>query len=106
MSHKPWSTEESELIKTLYLSTSKEELLQLLPRRTWQDIEQKAFNLGVRGRSFQSNSLRGNAAKYTINSDFFVEWSQDLAYVLGYIIGDGNINKSLTTLTIVSIDKD
>jgi hypothetical protein len=106
MSHKPWSTEESELIKTLYLSTSKEELLQLLPRRTWQDIKQKAFNLGVRGRSFQSNSLRGNAAKYTINSDFFVEWSQDLAYVLGYIIGDGNINKSLTTLTIVSIDKD
>lgn len=105
MSYKRWSTEESELIKTLYISTSKEELLQMLPRRTWEDIKQKAHNLGARGRSYHSNSQRGNAAKYTINSDFFAEWSQDLAYVVGYVIGDGNINKSLTTLTIVSIDK-
>ncbi len=106
MSHKPWTTEECELIKTFYLRASKEELLQLFPQRTWVDIKQKAHNLRVIGRSSQSHLARGNAAKYTINLDFFAEWSQDLAYVLGYIIGDGNINKLLTTLTIVSTDKD
>ena len=106
MSYKPWTWEECELIKTFYLSASKEELLKLLPQRTWVDIKQKAYNSRVVGRLPQDHLVRGNAAKYTINVNFFAEWSQDLAYVLGYILGDGNINKLLTTLTIVSKDKE
>jgi hypothetical protein len=106
MSYKPWSKEETELIKTHYLTAPKAELLRLLPRRTWQDITQKAYKIGITGRSFQFDPLRGNAAKYTINIDFFAEWSQDLAYVLGYVIGDGNVDELLTRLTIVSKDKD
>ncbi len=72
MSYKPWSKEETELIKTHYLTAPKAELLRLLPRRTWQDITQKAHNMGITGRSFQVDPQRGNAAKYTINIDFLL----------------------------------
>ena len=106
MSYKPWSKEESGLIKTHYLTAPKAELLRLLPRRTWQNITQKAYDMGITGRSFQVDPQRGNAAKYTINIDFFAGWSQDMAYVLGYVIGDGNVDELLTRLTIVSKDKD
>ena len=106
MSYRPWSKEETGIINTHYLTAPKAELLRLLPRRTWQNITQKAYDMGITGRSFQVDPLRGNAAKYTINIDFFAEWSQDMAYVLGYVIGDGNVDALLTRLTIVSKDKD
>ena len=31
--------------------------------------------------------------RYEINTDFFKNWSQDTAYVLGYIYADGNLAK-------------
>lgn len=42
--------------------------------------------------------------KYSINENFFSEWSSNMAYILGVIASDGNLSKSKFRLTISSID--
>lgn len=48
--------------------------------------------------------------KHTVNEDFFKIWSPDMAYVLGFIFADGNINwkpeKSYRALTITTAERD
>lgn len=48
--------------------------------------------------------------KNTVNDDFFKTWAPEMAYILGYIFADGNINwkpeKSYRALTITSAEKD
>lgn len=46
--------------------------------------------------------------KYPITIDFFKQWSSEMAYILGFIISDGNICKSgrAHLLQIASDDKD
>lgn len=48
--------------------------------------------------------------KNTVNDDFFKTWTPEMAYILGYIFADGNINwkpeKSYRTLTITASEKD
>ena len=47
--------------------------------------------------------------KYNVNEAFFEKWSPDMAYTLGYIYADGNLNDSPYTrgkyISIASIDK-
>lgn len=92
MSYRFWTETEIDFIKNLYLTASKEELRSKIPGRSWEDIKQKAYTLGVVGRSMQPNPHRGNAARYSINQRFFQEWSADLAYILGYIVGDYRVD--------------
>lgn len=42
--------------------------------------------------------------KYNVNKDFFKTWSNTMAYILGYIYADGNIDKSKYRMRISSID--
>lgn len=48
--------------------------------------------------------------KHTVNEDFFKTWSDKMAYILGYIITDGNIawdtGKCYSSLTITASEKD
>lgn len=48
--------------------------------------------------------------KDTVNEDFFKAWTSEMAYILGYIFADGNINwkpeKSYRALTITASEKD
>lgn len=43
--------------------------------------------------------------KYTIDEEFFATWSRELAWLVGYITADGNVNKALTAITIVSAEQ-
>lgn len=45
--------------------------------------------------------------KYSVNEDFFNIWSQEMAYVLGYIYADGSIHLSArgSYVSVSSIDK-
>lgn len=43
---------------------------------------------------------------YDINQNFFLEWSHDMAYILGLIASDGNLSKSKFRISISSIDYD
>lgn len=48
--------------------------------------------------------------KDTVNEDFFKTWTAEMAYIMGYIFTDGNINwkpeKSYRALTITASEKD
>ncbi len=48
--------------------------------------------------------------KHTVNEKFFNKWSENCAYVLGYIFSDGNIawnpSKGYQSLTITASEKD
>lgn len=45
-----------------------------------------------------------NNKKYTVNENFFKVWSQEMAYILGMIFTDGNLDKSKFRIRISSID--
>lgn len=48
--------------------------------------------------------------KHTVNENYFKTWSEEMAYLLGYIITDGNVawdvNKCYNSLTITAAAKD
>lgn len=45
-----------------------------------------------------------NNKKYSVNSQFFLNWSSDMAYILGFIYADGNLSKDKYRVRISSID--
>ncbi|RLE64019.1 MAG: hypothetical protein DRJ47_08645 [Thermoprotei archaeon] len=46
-----WTKEEIEILEQHYTYASKEELLELLPKRTWNAIQNKAKQLGLKRRT-------------------------------------------------------
>lgn len=46
-----WTQEEIEILKEHYTYGDKEEILELLPRRTWRAIQNKARQLGLKRRT-------------------------------------------------------
>lgn len=45
-----------------------------------------------------------NNKKYSVNNRFFSEWTNEMAYILGFIFADGNLAKDKYRLRISSID--
>jgi hypothetical protein len=45
--HPEWTAEEQEIVKAMYPSVPREEILQLLPTKTWRGIRSEALRLGV-----------------------------------------------------------
>lgn len=93
-SHNPWTIKEEKILEENYLEASKEELLSLLPTRTWSAIKAKAMKLGVcqsfeeyRNSDEVKKKLRSLAEKNKIDVDFCEK--ETLAYILGVIDGDG-----------------
>ncbi len=92
--HKKWSKKEEEILKKYYLKLPKEELCNLLPKRSWEAIKQKALKLGIarKKEEFRKSKevverLRKLAASKMIKPRF--ERKKDLAYILGVLDGDG-----------------
>jgi DNA-binding transcriptional regulator WhiA len=56
-------------------------------------------------RDFDVNLSKNPRRKngYVVNNDFFKHWSNEMAYVLGFILADGNVSKN--TLTISQKDQ-
>ncbi len=96
-----WDAREEEILKKAYLNISKEELLSVLPHRTWSAIKLKAMKLKLARKKKDYNTskeikdrLRCLAKKNLIKIDF--EKSKELAYILGVLDGDGYTNKTYT----------
>ena len=57
-----------------------------------------------------ATELGHHPKKYAVNENFFDEWSEKSAYILGFIFADGNVawntKKSYWTLTITASEKD
>lgn len=76
-----WSDDEVKILKTK-MALPKEELLKLLPRRTWHAILNKAQQVGV----FRRLEVNKNQAKYHYDLT-----EVEAAYIAGIIDGEGSI---------------
>ena len=78
---KKWKQEEDNIIKKQYKTFNKELLLRLLSDRSWGAINTRARRLQIK---------RELGAAYS-NITYFDNWSNEMAYVLGFIASDGSI---------------
>ncbi len=99
--YKKWTQKEEEIVKKYYLKIPKEQLLALLPNRSWEAIKLKALQLGVARKKEEVRRskevierLRKLAASRMIKPKF--ERKKELAYVLGVLDGDGYTDKKWT----------
>jgi len=84
-SAKLWQAEENSILRKHFVNASEEELLKLLPKRSWTAIMAQGERL----------KLKRNRQKPRIKVDeaYFQKWSFRMAYILGFIIADGCIIK-------------
>lgn len=86
MGGKKWSDEEVIILTKHYGKChSRMELLQKLPGRSYDAISMKAFFLGLKGNSRNSNR------QYDVWFDAFSELTSDAAYWAGFLAADGHI---------------
>jgi hypothetical protein len=82
-SAKLWHLQENAILRKKFISASRDELLKLLPDRTWPAIIAQGERL----------KLKRNRKKprLNINENYFSTWSPNMAYILGFILADGCI---------------
>jgi hypothetical protein len=102
-----WTKEEEGILKKHYTTLSKEEIMKLLPNRTWKAIIRKAHLLRCIGRP-RNQKIRGYNAYKTINVNFFKQIGESQAYVFGRLITDGSwrLRKTGGEVRLKSIDKE
>lgn len=91
-----WTDREERLLKEFYEDSTKEELINMFPNRTYLAVRQKARKLGLK---------RDGRIKHKVNSDFFTTESPDLFYVIGLWAADGYIN-NVGRLSYHTTDKE
>jgi len=74
-----WLPEEIQLLKSEYATNSLDELCKVIGRHSRRAIRQKAYTL----------NLRKHPWKYEVNHNFFEEWNEEMAYILGFFCADG-----------------
>lgn len=82
-----WEKSEEDILSNNFSNSSREKLENLLPKRTWKSIRRKAERMSIK-RIDYFRSLRPK------NHHFFKKWSEEMAYILGFITADGCIIKS------------
>lgn len=83
LSAKLWQPKENKVLKRYFPEATKEELLKLLPKRTWSAIMAQGERLGLKRKR--------DKPRLAVNEDYFKCWSQNMAYILGFILADGCI---------------
>ncbi len=76
-----WSTEEIGLLGKHYGKTAV--YSRYFPNRGPSSVYHKANRLGIR------NHIKPR--KYSVDETFFERWSEEMAYVLGWLFSDGNV---------------
>ncbi|MCP6726837.1 MAG: hypothetical protein KJI69_02235 [Patescibacteria group bacterium] len=84
-SAKLWQVKENSILRKNFINTSKEELLSLLPKRSWLAIMAQGERLQLK-RNRQKPRMK-------VNEAYFQKWSSRMAYILGFILADGCIIK-------------
>jgi intein-encoded DNA endonuclease-like protein len=91
---KPWRSEEILILKEKYPTASEEEILHLLPDRTWQAIVERAHTLKIKRDRSIVNKRLGKKPPLRILKPKLAP-SRSLAYILGVLKGDGFISKQI-----------
>jgi hypothetical protein len=94
-----WTNEEISVVKEMYPLEPADKILNTIDR-SWYSIKQKARKLGVKRK------VAYRMSKST-NHCFFDNWSDDMAYILGFICADGNIkDNNYVRVKLSPKDKD
>jgi hypothetical protein len=102
-----WTAADEQELRKLYPFHSNVYLSELLGR-TRQSVRRKANRLGLVKekeslRRINSESLR----KYTLDEDYFENVdTSDKAYILGFLLGDGNVDKDFFRLSVQIHERD
>jgi len=91
-----WKKEECKILEGVYFKESKEEILSLLPKYTWNSIKHKAQSMGLKKNTHTSNG----------DLDILLEEKMESYYWIGFIMADGSINHKRNVLTIRISKKD
>lgn len=85
-----WSNSEKNILKKYYFD--KPSLFNLLPNRTKSSIYHMANKLNLH-REIKPR-------KYSLNTNFFSNYSSQSSYLLGWFYSDGNVTKDLRTVRL------
>lgn len=101
-----WSEEEDKYLKSLYGKVPRQEILDCLLGKSYSDLKNRAYKLGLQGnRSFvQSQARRGKGRKHQIDFNFFDIIDCVRSYWAGFIAMNGNINEDRKRL-MIGVDK-
>lgn len=99
-----WTKEEFNILKENYSSIlCIEDLMAMLPGRTYNSIINKARKNGFRRKNLDSRSRR----KYFFDYDYFQDIdTPNKAYYLGWFYTDGNICKNQCRIRLNKIDEE
>lgn len=90
-----WSIDEINKLTLYYNKTP--EVFNMFPNRTRSSIQYKAHALGLK---------KYNRGNFSVDYNFFKTWTEDMAYMLGFIVADGNISTDPKILNITQSKKD
>lgn len=82
-SAKTWQKDEDNILKKYFIDTARDELLKMLPKRTWKAIMAQGERLGLKRKR--------DKPRLMINENYFKKWSSNMAYILGFTLADGCI---------------
>lgn len=95
-----WSEEEDKLLKDLWPTCSKEEILKYLISRTYDSIIIRASNLGIRKFYEKHPYVKSNLS-------VLLEDTPETLYWMGFLFADGSINEYKRLSLVLAIkDKD
>ena len=93
-----WTPDRIELLKNIYLTSSKQEILEKLGG-SWVGIQARARKLGL-NKPFDYSVLRkGDATPLLLDTPEAYYW-------IGYLFADGHLSKKELSITCSIIDKD
>jgi len=91
----PWIDSQRNLLKELYPQRNFNSELEKILGHPWRSINHEAQKLklrrGTHPRIFSKRKRDKFYQNYFVNDQFFQTWSPEMAYILGFIFGDGNI---------------
>lgn len=87
---KGWTEDELSYLYSNYENTLKDEIKLHLNYRSWESIIQKANKLGL----YRTEDIQAKDKGYYFNKDFFKTWSNNMAWVVGWLITDGCVTRS------------
>ena len=98
-----WTNDEIYLLTKLYPTISNKSISCYFPNRTYESILWKAKDLGLKKTDEQYRKSRKNNQIYSINENYFNEYSHNMFYVLGFISADGCVTSTNGKNKCVSI---
>ena len=98
ISYNHWIVWEKEFLREHYYDMSKEDLMLNLSRHSWVGIKHKAVRLGLKKNPYKP--------VLSVDENFFKTWTNEMSYIFGFWIADGNMWEKAHSISFASKDSD